>query len=187
MLRYYDAPTPVPRKGGVAERPCHPRSASERGAASARRGGLTGVAPPLTRAASESRCGSRYTRPPLPRRTGGHAAHHCLRIKERIAFAATVTAEQADAARKVMAAARAHGHTLVPPGTVMALPTAPCIAARPAGRRARRLPHQHHAAHLHRWPFGPVPPGACPARLSLIGWAGGDEALHAVPMHPSPR
>jgi DDE superfamily endonuclease len=42
--------------------------------------------------------------------------------------AATVTAEQADAARKVMAAARAHVRTLVPPGTVMALPTAPCIA-----------------------------------------------------------
>ena len=38
-------------------------------------------------------------------------------IKERIAFAATVTAEQADAARKVMAAARAHVRTLVPPGT----------------------------------------------------------------------
>jgi amidase len=49
-------------------------------------------------------------------------------IKERIAFAATVTAEQADAARKVMAAARAHVRTLIPPGTVMALPTAPCIA-----------------------------------------------------------
>jgi amidase len=39
-----------------------------------------------------------------------------------------VTAEQADAARKVMAAARAHVRTLVQPGTVMAIPTAPCIA-----------------------------------------------------------
>jgi Amidase len=29
-------------------------------------------------------------------------------------------------------------------------------AARPAGRRARRLPHPRHAAHLHRWPFGPA-------------------------------
>jgi hypothetical protein len=39
-----------------------------------------------------------------------------------------VTAEQADAARKVMVAARAHVRTLIPPGTVMALPTAPSIA-----------------------------------------------------------
>jgi hypothetical protein len=38
------------------------------------------------------------------------------------------TAEQTHAARKVMAAARTHIRTLVPPGTVMALPTSPCIA-----------------------------------------------------------
>src|SRR5438445_7233646 len=49
-------------------------------------------------------------------------------IKERVAFSATVTAEQAESARKVMAAARAHIRALVPPGTVIALPTAPCIA-----------------------------------------------------------
>jgi hypothetical protein len=44
------------------------------------------------------------------------------------------------------------------PRTVMALPTAPShrTVARPAGRRARRLPHPRHAAHLHRWPFGPA-------------------------------
>ena len=73
-------------------------------------------------------------------------------VKERIAFAATVTAEQADAARKVMAAARAHIRALVPPGTVMALPTAPCIAPPLDMDDAalELLPHRRHAAHLHR-------------------------------------
>jgi hypothetical protein len=45
-------------------------------------------------------------------------------FKQR-ALAATVTAEQADAARNVMAAARAHVRNLAPPGSVMALQTAP--------------------------------------------------------------
>ena len=43
-------------------------------------------------------------------------------------FAATITADQADAARKVVASARAHIRALVPPGTIMALPTSPSIA-----------------------------------------------------------
>ena len=49
-------------------------------------------------------------------------------IKERIAYAATVTADQAAAAYAAMAAARTHICGLVPAGTVMALPTSPCIA-----------------------------------------------------------
>src|SRR5262249_42239906 len=48
-------------------------------------------------------------------------------IKERMAYSSTVTKEQADAAYKVVAAVRAHLRTLVPPGTILALPTAPCI------------------------------------------------------------
>jgi amidase len=107
-------------------------------------------------------------------------------VKERIAFAATVTAEQADAARKVMAAARAHIRALVPPGTVMALPTAPCIAppldmddaALDSFRtRVMRLTC---IAGLSGLPQMSIPVGTaagCPAGLSLIGWAGGDEAL----------
>ena len=49
-------------------------------------------------------------------------------IRERMAFAATVTDDQADAARKVVSAPRAHIRALVTPGTIMALPTAPSIA-----------------------------------------------------------
>ena len=107
-------------------------------------------------------------------------------IKERIAFASTVTAEQAGAARKVMAAARARVSTLIPPGTVMALPTAPSIAppldlpdaALDAFRtRTMRLTC---IAGLSGLPQMSIPVGTaagCPAGLSLIGWAGGDEAL----------
>src|SRR5262249_46346661 len=47
-------------------------------------------------------------------------------IKERMAYAATVTQEQADAARKIVGAARAHLRGLIAPGTIVALPTAPC-------------------------------------------------------------
>jgi amidase len=49
-------------------------------------------------------------------------------VRERMEFAATVTAQRADAARKIIASARAHLRALVPPGTVMALPTSPSIA-----------------------------------------------------------
>jgi amidase len=107
-------------------------------------------------------------------------------IKERIAFAATVTAEQAEAARKIMAAARAHIRALVPPGTVMALPTAPCIApprdmsdaAADAFRtRVMRLTCIAGLAGLPQMSIPAGTAGGCPAGLSLIGWAGGDEAL----------
>jgi len=107
-------------------------------------------------------------------------------IKERIAFAATVTAEQADAARKVMEAARAHVRTLVPPGTVMALPTAPCIAPPlDLPDAAQDAFHAHVMrltciAGLSGLPQMSIPVGTasgCPAGLSLIGWASGDEAL----------
>jgi amidase len=107
-------------------------------------------------------------------------------VKERIAFAATVTAEQADASRKIMAAARAHIRALVPPGTVMALPTTPCIAppldmdaaALDTFRtRALRLTC---IAGLAGLPQLSIPAGTvegCPAGVSFIGWAGADEAL----------
>lgn len=107
-------------------------------------------------------------------------------IKERMEFAATVTAEQAQPARQTVAAARAQIRALVPPGTIMALPTSPSIAPLvdlDGGElesfrvRVMRLTC---IAGLAGLPQLSVPAGTvsgCPAGLSLIGWAGGDEAL----------
>jgi amidase len=107
-------------------------------------------------------------------------------IKERMAFAATVTADQADAGRKIVAAARAHLRALVPPGTMLALPTAPSIAP-PVGLsgdemesfrvRVMRLTCMAGLAGLPQMnlPVGTV--AGCPAGLSLIAWPGGDAAL----------
>jgi amidase len=107
-------------------------------------------------------------------------------IRERMAFAATVTAAQADAARKTVDAARAHMLRLVPPGTVVALPTAPCIAPRidmsaeeseSFRVRVMRLGCPAVLAGLPQIsiPIGTV--AGCPAGLSFIAWPGGDEAL----------
>jgi amidase len=107
-------------------------------------------------------------------------------VKERIAFAATVTAAQADASRKVVAEARAHIRALVPPGTVIALPTAPSIAPRldlsgdeleSFRVRVMRLTCMAGLAGLPQIniPIGTV--AGCPAGLSFIAWPGGDEAL----------
>src|SRR5215510_987188 len=49
-------------------------------------------------------------------------------VRERIEFAATVTRAQAEAARAVQVKAREHIRQIVVPGTILALPTAPCIA-----------------------------------------------------------
>jgi amidase len=107
-------------------------------------------------------------------------------IRERMAFAATVTADQAQAGRKIMAAAGAHLGALVPPGTIVALPTAPSIAP-PVGLsgeemesfrvRVMRLTCMAGLGGLPQMnlPIGTV--AGCPAGLSLIGWAGGDETL----------
>jgi amidase len=107
-------------------------------------------------------------------------------IRERIAYAATVTAAQADAARATMTAASAQIRALVPPGTVLALPTAPCIAPRvdlpPEALETFRVRVQRLTCMsvLSGLPQITVPAGiveGCPAGLSLIGWGGGDEAL----------
>jgi len=107
-------------------------------------------------------------------------------IAERIAYAATVSTHAAAAARKTMAAASAHIRTLIPPGTVVALPTAPSIAPPldlpvaahdPFRARVMRLTCTSGLSGL---PQVTIPAGTVtgsPAGLSLIGWAGGDEAL----------
>lgn len=107
-------------------------------------------------------------------------------IKERMAYAATVTAEEAEAARQVIATARAHLRALLPPGTLMALPTSPCIAPlvdEPADAlesfrvRVMRLTSVAGVSGLPQvtLPIGTV--SGCPVGLSLIGWPGADEVL----------
>jgi amidase len=107
-------------------------------------------------------------------------------IRERMDFAAAVTAKQADAARKIVASARGQLHALLPPGTVMALPTAPSIAppVNISGEEAEsfrvRVMRLTCIAGLAGLPQMTLPVGTvsgCPAGLSLIGWPNGDEVL----------
>ncbi|MBV9968442.1 MAG: amidase [Xanthobacteraceae bacterium] len=107
-------------------------------------------------------------------------------IKERIAFASTVSIEQAASARRVMAEARAHLRTLVSPGTIMVMPTASSIAPKLDLDEQRldafrtRVLRLTCMAGLAGLPQISIPAGTvagCPAGVSFIGWAGGDEAL----------
>lgn len=107
-------------------------------------------------------------------------------IRERIAFAASVTEAQAEASRRVVAHAQAEVRALVPPGTVIAFPTSPSIAplpdVEPRALDAFRLRVMRLTllAGLGGLPQVTLPAGivdGCPVGLSLIGWSGGDEAL----------
>jgi amidase len=107
-------------------------------------------------------------------------------IRERIAFAATVTQAQADAARAVCVEAREHVRRVAVPGTILALPTAPCIAPRIDGTPEElddfrtRVMRLTCTGSLSGLPQMSIPAGTlagCPIGLSFIGWAGGDEAL----------
>jgi len=107
-------------------------------------------------------------------------------IKERMDFAATVTPQAADAARKIISAGRGHIRSLLPPGSILALPTSPSIAPllglgsdemESFRVRAMRLTCM---ASLSGVPQMNLPVGTvdgCPAGLSLMAWPGGDEAL----------
>ncbi|MGE5202532.1 MAG: amidase [Acidobacteriota bacterium] len=107
-------------------------------------------------------------------------------VRERIAYTATVTAEDAAAARRVQAEARARVHGLVEPGTVLALPTAPSIAPpidvtqEALDLFRSRVMALTCIAGVSGLPQITLPAGTvegCPVGLSFIGWAGGDEAL----------
>ena len=107
-------------------------------------------------------------------------------VAERMQAASKITDAEVDGAREVEVAARKHIRATIAPGTVVALPSAPCIAPRidtPAAEldsyrtRVMRLTC---VAGLGGLPQVSIPAGTvegCPAGLSLIGWAGGDEAL----------
>jgi len=107
-------------------------------------------------------------------------------VRERIAFAATVTADEAVAARRIQAEARARMHGLLEPGTVLALPTAPSIAP-PINLTLEELDHFRSRvmaltciAGLSGLPQVTIPAGrvdGCPVGLSFVAWVGGDEAL----------
>ena len=107
-------------------------------------------------------------------------------VRERMEYAASVTAAEAAAARQVQAQAREHILQTVKPGTVLALPTAPCVAPRADisleemdyfRTRVMRLTCTAGIAGLPQvnLPIGTL--GGCPVGLSFIGWVGGDEVL----------
>jgi amidase len=107
-------------------------------------------------------------------------------VAERMQAASQITNAQVDTARNIHAAARDHIRSQVRPGTVVVLPTAPCIAPRldtsPEAFDAyrTRVMRLTCIAGLGGLPQISIPIGTvdgCPVGLSFIGWAGGDEAL----------
>ena len=117
-------------------------------------------------------------------------------VAERMKIASTVTPAQADAARAVRAKARERILSLIKPGTVVALPSAPSIAPlieTPAAvLDAHRLQVMRLTctAGLAGLPQVTIPAGTisgCPVGLSFIGWAGGDEALLDLAVALSPH
>ena len=79
-------------------------------------------------------------------------------VAERMKIASSITAAQAERARAVRAAAREHILSLIKPGTIVALPTAPSIAPLvDMPRGCARIPSPAgNAAHLHRRPRRPA-------------------------------
>jgi amidase len=107
-------------------------------------------------------------------------------VRERIAYAATVTEPEAQAARAVHQAARAHIRVLLPPGTVLALPSAPAVAPRTDCSAEEmdsfrtRVMSLTCLSGLSGLPQVSLPVAnvqGCPVGLSFIGWEGGDEDL----------
>jgi amidase len=117
-------------------------------------------------------------------------------VAERMKIASSVTDAQADAARQVRAAARERIRSLITPGTIVTLPTAPSIAPlieTPADKlETHRLQVMRLTctAGLAGLPQVTVPAGTvagCPVGLSFIGWAGSDEVLLELAATLSPH
>ncbi len=107
-------------------------------------------------------------------------------IDERMAYAATVERDAADRARQVRNALQRRLRALVPVGTVVVLPTtpgpAPELTAPAATVQEFRMRSMllTCAAGIGGLPQLSLPAGragAAPVGISLLGWAGGDEAL----------
>ncbi len=107
-------------------------------------------------------------------------------IKDRIAFAATVTDDAYVKALAECDVLRDELRAMIKPGTVIALPTAPCIAPRADASEDEFLAFRVRGmaltstAGISGLPQITLPVGevdGCPIGLSFLGWAGGDEAL----------
>ena len=107
-------------------------------------------------------------------------------IAERMAHAATISQGAADTAREFFSATRAKIRARVPPGTIAALPSVPCIApsveaaAEEFNAFRSRTMALTSIAGIGGLPQITIPIGildGCPIGLSLIGWAGADETL----------
>ncbi len=115
-----------------------------------------------------------------------HKANLGPGIKERFEMVAVITPEETAAAQQVRESVRAHMRALVPPGTILCLPTAPVISPKidtlPEGLeffRANTLALTCISGHsgLPQVTLPAANVEGCPIGLSFIGWAGGDEAL----------
>ena len=107
-------------------------------------------------------------------------------VRERMEAASRVTRDEAEAARAIVAEARAHISRVAVPGTLLALPSAPCIAPLVDGTPAEmdkfrtRVMRLTCTAGVAGLPQISIPAGTlegCPVGLSFIAWPGGDEAL----------
>ena len=116
-------------------------------------------------------------------------------IKERLAFAATVTADQARAARRVRAAARKAIRARVPVGTVLCLPTVPCVAPETDAdaptlddfrARVMALTCISGVSGLPQVTIPAAQIGGLPVGLSFIGWDRGDETLLELTLKLAP-
>ena len=107
-------------------------------------------------------------------------------IRERMAYASTISEGAADAALEFFSATRSDIRARISPGTIAALPSVPCISPRVDSTpevldtfRSRTMALTSIAG-IGGLPQITIPIGIldnCPIGLSLIGWVGADETL----------
>jgi amidase len=107
-------------------------------------------------------------------------------IAERMAVAATITAAQRDASERILGQARSRTEQLATPGTILALPTAPCVAplltTSQQELEAYRIGVMRLVciASISGLPQVTIPIGTldrAPVGISFVGWRNGDETL----------